>query len=170
MTDPIYIGFDPGKTGAVVHLSLAGKLLSWHRIPLKKMPRGRKEIDRSATAKLFPLTGDVRVTMETVGSRPGEGVVGAFSFGRSLGIVEGVVAARGFSERSVLPRMWQAEMLRGLPGGDKTKISAVTAALRIWPELEETLKVKAAWDVADAALIGEFGRRNLFLRKSPGKI
>ena len=45
----------------------------------------------------------------------------------------------------------------GLPKGTQTKVSAVSAAKSLFPDLP--IKVKADWGLADAALIAEYARR-----------
>lgn len=161
----IYIGLDPGSTGAMAAVNSKGELLEWDRFPTAKV--GKKKMlyipgvvtwieERCASS----FHGDLRVTIEKVHAMPGQGVTSMFSFGRSFGILEGIVTAQHLPIQYAAPQAWQKVMLAGKPRGKgATKTSAVAAALELWPQLHKTLKVKAAWGVADAALIAEYGRR-----------
>lgn len=159
----IYAGYDPGKTGAMVALTDKGELFEYERFPLIKV--GKKSVlDIRAMAEWLELLrtvdGRVRVTIEKVHAMPGQGVTSMFSFGRSLGLIEGMVATQGFPCTYAAPRTWQAVMLKDKPTGKDHKGSAALAAVELWPELSKTMKVKANWGIADAALIAEYGRRS----------
>lgn len=160
----IYIGLDPGKTGAMVALSERGEVLEYEPYPLIGGANGALDLD--AIAEWVEDRGcaeDLRVTIEQVASRPGQGVASMFSFGRSLGGVEGIVAAMHLSRMHARPQAWQKVMLAGKPTGKKVKQSAIEVASALWPELGKALRdmpKKKREGVADAALIAEFGRRS----------
>jgi crossover junction endodeoxyribonuclease RuvC len=61
-----------------------------------------------------------------VHARPGEGAVGAFSFGRAAGIVETAAHACGLTPRFVSPAMWKGALR--CPA-DKTKARALASKL-----------------------------------------
>ena len=70
--------------------------------------------------------------VEFVGARPGEGAVGAFSFGRARGVVEGVCAALGVSVTFISPANWKRHV--GIkPGREGAKDAARLEAIRRWP-------------------------------------
>jgi crossover junction endodeoxyribonuclease RuvC len=158
----IYIGLDPGSTGAMAAVNNEGELLEWGRFPLVKVGN-KKVLDIQGISVWIEERGinmGVRVTVEKVHAMPGQGVTSMFSFGRSFGILEGIVISQNLPIQYAAPQAWQKVMLAGKPRGKgATKTSAVAAACELWPQLHKTLKVKAAWGVADAALIAEYGRR-----------
>lgn len=98
------------------------------------------------------------VLAESVSARPGEGVVSAFGFGRSSGLVEGVFGALGHEVRRISPQSWKKKV--GIPSGlsrTEGKNEARRIAGRLWPEMAGKFgRVKDA-DRADACLIALAG-------------
>ena len=146
----------------MVALDDKGGLLEFDRFPLIKAGK-KMELDIAGIAAwvgdFSPRVCDLRATIEKVHAMPGQGVTSMFSFGRSLGLIEGMVAAHGIPRTYAAPRTWQAVMLKGKPTGKDHKGSAALAAVELWPELSKMMQVKANWGIADAALIAEYGRR-----------
>ena len=58
-----------------------------------------------------------RAFVEHVSVRPGEGAVGAFAFGRSRGVIEGVLGALGVPIAFITPASWKPAL--GLAGASK---------------------------------------------------
>mgnify|MGYP003108876663 CR=1 FL=1 len=155
----VCIGIDPGVTGGLTILEAeSGKLLSGIRTPVLPVS-GKKEYDLQGMKEALAKDSyDVRlVTIEKVGAMPGDGRVGAFSFGCGYGIWLGLLAGLGISYMEVQPQRWQSTMLAGLPRGPKSKASAMRAAKSLFPNIP--VRVKADNGISDAALIGEYGRR-----------
>jgi crossover junction endodeoxyribonuclease RuvC len=119
-------------------------------------PASRRTINGPLLAELVYKSHALRAFVETVGPRPGEGAVGAFAFGRSRGIIEGVLAAAGIPVTFIAPVQWKRAV--GIPPGkDGAKDAARSKAIALWPD-------KAAWFArvkdhgrAEAALIGFAG-------------
>ena len=147
----------------MVALTGKGEVFEYSRFPLVKSGK-KTELDVAGIAEwvesFAPGNLDMRATVEKVHAMPGQGVTSMFSFGRSLGLIEGVLAALRIPRTYAAPRTWQAVMLKGKPTGKDHKGSAALAAVELWPELSKTMKVKANWGIADAALIAEYGRRS----------
>ena len=78
------------------------------------------------------------------------GVVSAFTFGRGLGQLEGIITALGLPLERIAPQVWQ-KALGCLSKGDKN------VTKRKAQELFPSLKITHA--TADALLIAEYGRR-----------
>jgi crossover junction endodeoxyribonuclease RuvC len=101
--------------------------------------------------------------VELVGARPGEGAVGAFAFGRSRGVVEGVLGALGVPVTFIAPTSWKRAV--GLPAGrDGAKDAARSEAIRRWPDqaglfarVKDDGRAEAAL-IAVAGLLREAGR------------
>ena len=160
----IFIGIDPGKTGAIVALDSDGRVLL-----AELCPTYLKEFDDTAmallVAKLSGLGGSdpelIVAGIEKGQTRPGESLRGAFSFGEGIGIWRGVLAANLIGWRWIMPQAWQQRALAGekKPKSRKELKGAVTrSALRRWPGLHELLKLKKNQGVADAAWIADHVR------------
>jgi crossover junction endodeoxyribonuclease RuvC len=79
--------------------------------------------------------GGVMAAYERVHAMPGQGTVSMFSFGRSAGVVEGVLVAMGLSTWAVEPARWKRDMEMGR---DKAVVRAKAAKLlpawgHLWP-------------------------------------
>ena len=113
--------------------SRAGELLALADMPtLHDGPAGRATVNAPLLADLLARWHASRAYVELVNARPGEGAVGAFSFGRSRGLVEGVLAAFNVPLRFLTPPTWKRVL--GLPTGRPgTKDAARSEAIRRWP-------------------------------------
>ncbi|GAA6170690.1 hypothetical protein NBRC116592_03600 [Colwellia sp. KU-HH00111] len=109
------IGIDPGLQGAVAILSDAD-LVPVHDMPTKKVGK-KKKIDGSALRELIKDAD--HVCLEDVVSRPGQGIVSAFTFGEGFGLIKGVCESLGIPYLLVRPSEWQK--LYGLNTGTKDK-------------------------------------------------
>lgn len=89
---------------------------------------------------------------EKVGHMTGDGAQGSHTFGSIKGLLRGALLMAEVRPRDVYPQVWQAEM-GCLTGGNKNV--SKYRAMEIWPHERWTHAV------ADAALIGEYGRRRL---------
>ena len=85
---------------------------------------------------------------------PAKGAVGAFSFGRARGVVEGVLAAAGVRCQFLTPACWKRAV--GLPPG-RDKDAARGAAIQRWPAKAELFSRKKDDGRAEAALIAIAG-------------
>ena len=163
MTD-LWIGIDPGKTGGLVILDKGGRLVGRSLMPVvgKGTRRGRPSLRLLldwANATRQPEQA-VTVAIERVSSAPSDGVVSAFSFGRSLQVCFDFAEPIGASTVEISPKDWQKAFLRGHRKGSREQIkaSAALVAAERWPELTADLQVKARWGLADAALIAATAR------------
>ena len=77
-----------------------------------------------------------------------------FSFGRGLGLWEGLIVAMRLRYQLVAPQRWQKTMLDGMSKG---KGASLAVAKRLFPSVELS-RVKDHGR-ADALLLAEFGRR-----------
>ena len=100
------------------------------------------------------------VAVERNHAIPGMGAASAFTFGRSYGILLGVLAAIGVTPVIVRAQDWRAWALGGkakVPKDRKGREAAtVAAAMARWPELKWPKTKRAREAVACAAFIGEF--------------
>ena len=130
----MFIGIDPGLSGAIAWIEKSGKLTIC-KTPVIKNPKGKTEYAVSDMVKLlkrFPhATG---VTLEKVGAMPGQGVTSMFSMGRGLGLWEGIIVALGLPYVKVAPQTWQKEILRDFKRQKgEAKQASILNAQRMFP-------------------------------------
>jgi hypothetical protein len=127
------IGIDIGSKGALALLSPAGELLEIEDMPiLRDGPANRPNVNAALLAEIVYRWHAAQAFVEYVGARPGEGAVGAFAFGRSRGVVEGVLSACGVPATFLTPPVWK-RCVGIAPGKEGAKDAARSAAIRRWP-------------------------------------
>ena len=156
----LYIGIDPGAKGAVAFLRDTG----WFKIipmPLLTTDKGKGTKTVVSAPLLYgalrgmPDTHRIAI-MEQVGAMPGQGVTSMFSFGRAVGVVEGVMAGLQVPLSQVAPQRWQKAM--GVSGG---KDGALARAIELFPGAATMLVGSRGGKLdgfADALLIAEYCR------------
>ena len=151
----IDIGIDPGKTGALAAIDHhTGDI-----IDIADMPAIGKHVSAAGVAAwLIDMAhnGQLVVALEDVTSSPQMGVVSAFSFGRSKGIIEGCVAARLAPIHYITPAKWKRDV-----GLRADKDAARQLATNTWPTWATTFARKKDDGRAEAALIAGWCRANV---------
>lgn len=156
----IVAGIDPGKTGALAIL-YPDDTAEVFRVPVQKIS-GKERPAWSLWARSWAMALDLAtpdmVVIEHVAARPGQGVTSMFNFGRTLGFVEGLVAATTSAALyQPTPTAWKGKM--GLLKADKNASREMVR--RILPGLTpEVARVKDD-GVAEALLLALYGRRYL---------
>ena len=142
---PFVIGVDPGKSGAIAILTTDGELHELHDMPVTG-----KVVSSALLADILHLgrrPGSLAV-VEDVHAMPGQGVSSMFSFGRSLGCVEGVLGALRIRTIYVSPAKWKGAMRLGKDKGTSRRL-----AIERWPaHAQDFARVKDDGR-AEAALI-----------------
>ena len=127
------IGIDIGSQGAIALLTPAGELLEVVDMPiLRDGPNGRPNVNAALLADIVLKMQAAVAFVEFVGARPGEGPAGAFAFGRSRGVIEGVCGAAGVPCRFLTPAHWK-RLVGIAPGKEGAKDAARSEAIRRWP-------------------------------------
>lgn len=134
MTFRLTIGIDPGISGAIAVLA-DGR---YHDVlDMPTMGRGKGARQQVNAVALVGYLRDLMVqfpgahiaaTIEDVASRPTDSGVGAFAFGRSVGMVEGALAAVGIGLERVTPASWKGRA--GLRAAKGTPSGAIKEASR----------------------------------------
>lgn len=142
----IYIGIDPGKSGALAVIDRATTIL----VPFS-------EADYINSLKLLPaqLT---RACLEHVSAMPKQGVTSMFNFGMNFGYIKGLLEAFGIPYELVRPQKWKKEF------GISDKNSSVECCKRLFPgvSLHRTERCRKDDDgMAEALLMAEYARRRL---------
>jgi crossover junction endodeoxyribonuclease RuvC len=147
------IGIDPGISGAI-------SVFSWEThtlfevidMPTLEVDSGKtkkRHISAAALRDILVCYLDSHVVIEKVGALPGNGSVSMFNFGRSAGIIEGVVAALQIPHTYVTPATWTKAVGRAA-GKDASRMRA----MELFPAAKAELFKRAKDDGrADAALI-----------------
>jgi crossover junction endodeoxyribonuclease RuvC len=133
MNEPLFL-VDIGSRGAIAVVTWSGDLLEVFDMPcLNDGPAGRRSVNPALFAEIVAKAHASKAFIELVGARPGEGAVGAFAFGRSRGVVEGVLGAPCVPAGHISPAAWKRTV--GLPAGrDGAKDAARSEAIRRWPD------------------------------------
>jgi hypothetical protein len=129
----ISVGIDIGVSGAIAVLS-DGALVEVFDMPvLRDGPKSRATVNAPLLAEILAKSHATKVYIEWVGVRPGEGAVGAFAFGRSRGIVEGVCAGLAIPAEFITSPAWKR--LHGIaPGKNGAKDAARSKVIERWPD------------------------------------
>jgi crossover junction endodeoxyribonuclease RuvC len=121
----IFIGIDPGLNGAIAFLDIDDGHLSIVDMPTFEVKRNNKvkrEVSPSGVAHELTVASVRGVVLERVGAMPGQGITSVFSFGRSVGIIEGILAAYEMPVDIVTPQAWQkAAGVRGGKDGSRLR-------------------------------------------------
>ena len=125
-------GIDPGIAGAVAVIDTEACTLAVVDMPLEAGVKKRQSTSASGLADILREVQPDHTFVEEVGVRPGEGAVGAFSFGQGLGRIQGVLAALILPLWMERPQVWKAKT--NTPA-DKKK--AVTRAIQLFPTARE---------------------------------
>ena len=152
------LGCDPGLKGAFALLQ-GDKLVNVWDMP--KVPKTTGKGNEISVQLLNNIMLDVlsyinqkdstlHAIIETVRAMPGQGVTSCFSFGRSLGVMEGVIAGHQIPINYVTPQRWKKYF--GLI--KKEKDASRGLVLSKFPDRCELFKRKLDCDRAEAVLIG----------------
>jgi len=160
MKPEIFVGVDPGLTGAVAWIWVDEKDASL--VLIEDMPTASAKVNGSTKSHLIlpelarllsegpgtalgvPLT----ITVEQVSALPGQGVTSMFRFGQALGAVEGVAAGLSIPLSYIRPVEWQK-----LVSARKDPDAGRLRAAQLFPQASRYFKRKMDHNRADAALI-----------------
>ena len=155
----IYIGVDPGKKGgfAIIEQGTSGQqtvqVYPWDDSEFVHKMRMLAEDDDIRNAGII-------AAVEKVGAMHGQGVTSMFSFGRSLGFIEGVLSGCWISYQLVPPNVWKKSF--SLIGKDKQ--ASIETCKRLFPGISLLPSDKCRKDsdgMAESTLLAEYARRNL---------
>jgi len=146
----IYIGIDPGKHGAyaIIDEDSTAQVWPWDDSEFATRMRGLNHLPH------------VMACVEKVGAMPGQGVNSMFSFGHSLGFIEGVLTSLGIPYQLIPPVKWKREF--SLIGKDKK--ASIETCKKLFPGLSlmPTERSRVPSDgMAEAVLMALYAKRNL---------
>lgn len=167
----IYIGIDPGLTGALAVLDSETKEINFVDTPVLEIRVGKKvkhQQDAYAISSLLRAIcsgKDVMVTIEKVQAMPGSdgkggrqamGATSAFNFGLGFGMWLGILAALEIPHQQVHPATWKAVMMAGCT---KEKDASRVKAMQLYPKTAKDLTRKKDHGRADALLMAAWALR-----------
>jgi len=146
------IGIDPGISGAIsVFSRFPNTLHDVVDMPTLEVDSGKtkkRHISASALRDILVCYPTAHVVIEKVGAMPGQGVTSMFNFGRSAGIIEGIVVGLKIPHTYVTPQTWTKAVGRAA-GKDASRMRA----MELFPAKAELFKRAKDDGRADAALI-----------------
>ena len=148
------IGIDPGASGAIA-LVVQGVLISVHDMPTVTVERNKSQKRQVCPAGLSLLMQQLdphKAICEKVSAMPGQGVSSMFSFGRSVGIIEGVLAAKQIPVTFTTPQSWQKQS-----GASKGKDGSRQRVMELFPSQAHLFARVKDDGRADAVLIALAG-------------
>lgn len=160
----IFVGIDPGLTGAWAAITHDGHIISINDIPVMasggkaaKVQRQINPVELASELQKLKYDGDVvMVALERTSAMPGQGVSSMFSMGDSYGAIRAAVAIKIFPCEHVLPQTWKRAM-----GLDSDKERCRAKAIQLFPNASEMLSRKKDHNRAEALLLSEWLRRKI---------
>jgi crossover junction endodeoxyribonuclease RuvC len=132
----IFCGVDPGLNGAIAFFEPHSGRLDVVDMPTVEVLRGgkaKREVSPQMLAGIMRSHIEDRtavVALERVNAMRGQGVTSVFSFGRSSGVVEGVVAALSLAITLVPPQTWQKALnVRNGKDGSRARAAELFPAM-----------------------------------------
>lgn len=168
MKIPLYVGIDPGKSGAVVAIEQNRSIRVIEDTPVIEVKKGKKhqhqylESQMLQVLRRLPVSGLVRdyevkmVYIERAQAMPGQGGTSMFSIGYGFGLWIMALTALEIPHTRIEPARWKKEL--GFPTG-ADKGASIVRALQLFPKAAEFLRRKKDDGRADALLLAEFARR-----------
>ena len=144
-------GIDPGLDGGIAIID-GNNLELLETIPTKgKTGFIKRQVDGTELARILrPF--DCEIWIESVASRPGQGVASVFSFGDTYGCIRGVLEALNFKVNTVAPKTWKTALN---VSSKEDSLKAIKLSL-----LGRELKLlKKDHNLAEAMLIALYGQR-----------
>jgi crossover junction endodeoxyribonuclease RuvC len=147
----IVMAIDPGLNGALA-VFIDDVLIDVVDMPTHELTRNgkaKRQVAAADLAGIFTQHDPRHVIVEKVSAMPGQGVTSMFSFGRSLGVIEGIVAAYDIPVTYVTPGVWTKGIGRG-QGKDASR----ARACELYPSHQKSFSRVKDDGRADAVLIG----------------
>ena len=153
----IILGIDPGLSGALALYDTSEQTVEVFDMPVLDLVRNgkkKREVSAQALANLLAATTIKAAFVERVNAMLGQGVTSVFSFGRSTGIVEGILAAYDIPTTLVTPQAWQKAV-----GQRAGKDGSRERAMQLFPAQVGLFQRKKDDGRSDAALIAYYGAK-----------
>lgn len=153
------IGIDPGLDGAIAVISTNScEIFDMPTVTVERNGKSKRQVSATELAQILAShnSNNCHVFVEKVSAMAGQGVTSVFSFGRSFGMIEGILAAFRLPVTFVPPATWVKAVGRG-QGKDASR----ARAMELFPENQADFKRVKDDGRADAALIAYWGTKNV---------
>lgn len=173
----VYVGIDPGITGAVAVYDAARLRAVVYDMPVKilrtrsgrtKRGNARKpslEVDHVGLfqlCRIIALQEPAAVVLEDVWGMPGQGA-SQFSLGDSVGTIRACLHAAGLEYVRVAPARWTSALgIRGVKSQRADKSPSLALAAQLFPSQADRYRRKIDNGRADASLIAYWASTNLY--------
>ena len=164
VSELMYVGADPGASGALALVRKAGDTISFVKsttMPIVKVGN-KSAVDTEKLYDWFPFN-DFVATLEEVASMPKQGVASTFQFGRMYGGIEAVLDSSAKEIIYVRPQQWKKYF--GISSDKNTAIDAATELFgfredwnHIGPRGGSMIQENSGR--AEAALLAYYGAKN----------
>lgn len=161
----IYLGIDNGIGGGLASYNSETNELEVIPMPIVSVAKAKgnkNEYNLQAIIEWLRKFQGIKVAvLERAQAFPGQSVQSTFSFARTYGIMEGILATLGIPYRIVAPKSWQAKIFEGVPhkGRLQNKQASILVAQRLFPNTKfiasETAR-KIHDGMTDAALMAMY--------------
>ena len=160
----VIVACDPGLDGAFA-IMIDGQLREIEDMPTMSRQVSGKErryvapdvVDGLLRTMLRSYVGpadSLLFVLEKVGARPKEGAVGAFSFGKGVGHVEGIIIGMALPRAEVDPATWKRQLKL-----NKGKDANRQRAMEMFPDMRDQFSRVKDDGRADAALIALWAQK-----------
>jgi crossover junction endodeoxyribonuclease RuvC len=151
------IGIDPGLSGAIAVINGNDDLIIFDMptMTVERNGKAKRQVSASVLAQILKTakSDDCHVFVEKVSAMAGQGVTSVFSFGRSFGMIEGILAALHMPVTYVAPATWVKAVHRGA-GKDASR----SRAMELFPDNQADFKRVKDDGRSDASLIAYWGK------------
>jgi crossover junction endodeoxyribonuclease RuvC len=151
----VYIGIDPGFTGAVAFLWPDKNKIEVFDMPTYKNTKGKTELNLYELHDILtPETDEPHTCMiEQVAAMRGQGVSSMFRFGQSYGATQMAVAAHKIPMQFVTPAKWKAYF-----GLSRDKGVSRSIASQRFPKIADMFSRQKDDGRAEAALLALYAK------------
>lgn len=150
----MFLGIDPGITGAVAVLNDDGSVRLAADLPTIANGKSKRQIDANTLAAILgPYAKGIKLAVvEKVSAMPKQGVSSVFNFGVAVGCVRGVLGALGIPVMYVTPTKW-----KGTYGLTSDKEQSRAMATMLFPAAD--LHLKKDHNRAEALLLALYASK-----------
>ena len=145
----VYLGIDPGITGAWAALDTHGDYVACGDMPVEDGRVVASALRSSLLDAISPIDGAC-IVIEKVHAMPGQGVTSMFNFGHTVGVIHAVAEMLPYPVSFVTPQSWKK--FHGLIGTKKA--DSLAKARLLWPDA--LLKLAKHHGRADALLLAAY--------------
>jgi crossover junction endodeoxyribonuclease RuvC len=151
----IYIGIDPGFSGAIAFYAPKENIVSIYDMPVYQNAKGKTEINLYELHDILaPETEEPHMAIiEQVAAMRGQGVTSMFRFGQSYGATQMAVAAHKIPMQFVTPAKWKSYL-----GLSRDKGVSRSLASQRFPKQADLFKRVKDDGRAEAALLALYGK------------